>query len=123
MRGAGASAGIAVEELVERDAIPIVRIRLELRILAQYGTVAGRILQEQPRQPARQLGGHLLEAHEIAGAGRAFDLEVIAVVVVELLQRFDDEEVHGEPDGAAPIRVSAEYPAVRLGGNVANSKI
>src|ERR1700730_1155718 len=123
MWGPGASAGVAAEELIERDAVSIVRIRLKLWILAQDGTVARPILQKQPRQPARQLGGHLLEAHQIAGAGGAFDLEVIAVVVMEFLQRFDEEEVHRKPDGAAPIRVAAEYPAVRLGGNVANREI
>ena len=43
-----------------------------------------------------------------AGAGRALDPEVVAVVVVELLQRLDQQVVDREPDRPAPVRVAAE---------------
>ena len=45
-----------------------------------------------------------------ARAGRTLDLKFIAVVVMKLLQRFDDQEIHREPDGAAPIGIAAELP-------------
>ena len=61
-----------------------------------------------------QLVGDLLDRDEAARAGRALDLEVVAVVVMELLQRLDDQEVDREPDRPAPVRVAAEQPDVGL---------
>ena len=52
------------------------------------------------------------ERHAAARAGRALDLEVVAVVVVELLQRLDQQVVDREPDRAAPVGVAAEQPGV-----------
>src|SRR5258708_5098942 len=45
-------------------------------------------------------------------SGRAFHFEVLAIIVMELLQRLDDEEVQGEPDGPAPVGIAAELPAI-----------
>ena len=47
-------------------------------------------------------------------AGRAFDLEVVAEVVMELLQRFDQQEVHREPDRPAPVGIAAEQSGARI---------
>ena len=41
--------------------------------------------------------------------------EVVAVVVVELLERLDQQVVDREPDRAAPVRVAAEQSRPRLG--------
>ena len=54
------------------------------------------------------------------GAGRALDLEVVAVVAVQVEQRAQDHEVHREPDRPAPVRVAAEHAAVGLGRQVAD---
>src|SRR5688572_31262528 len=56
----------------------------------------------------------LVDRAQPAGAGRALHAEVVAVVVMKLLQRLDDEVVHREPDRAAPVRVAAEQAGVRL---------
>ena len=60
------------------------------------------------RQPARQFRRHLPEVHHLPRAGRAFHLEIVAEVVVELLQRFDQQVVDREPDRPAPVGVAAE---------------
>jgi hypothetical protein len=39
----------------------------------------------------------------VATAGRALDFEVVAVVVMESLQCFNDQVVEGEPDRPAPV--------------------
>ena len=52
--------------------------------------------------------------HHLTGTRRALDAEVLAEVVMELLQRLDDEEVDREPDRPAPVRVAAEQAAGRL---------
>ena len=60
------------------------------RFRPKTGRRPSAVAQEQARQPAGQLVGDLVEGEELARPGRALDLEVVAVVVVELLQRFDD---------------------------------
>src|SRR5262245_32207223 len=45
----------------------------------------------------------LLQGYEISGAGRTFHFEIVAVVMVKLLERFDQEIVDWEPDRAAPV--------------------
>ena len=54
----------------------------------------------------------------LAGAGGAFDLEVVAVVQVEIQQRPDDHDVHRHPDRPAPVGVAAEHAGVRLARQV-----
>ena len=58
-----------------------------------------------------------------AGAGGAFDLEIVAVVVMELLQRLDDQVVDREPDRPAPVRVAAEHARIRFARLVATVKL
>ena len=48
-------------------------------------------------------------------AGRALDLERVAVEVVVALQRLDQQVVDREPDRPAPVGVAAEQAGVRLG--------
>ena len=65
--------------------------------------------------------GDLEQVHLVARAGRALDLEPVAVVAVELDQPAEDHDVHREPDRAAPVGVAAEHPGVRLGGQVVDA--
>ncbi len=53
-----------------------------------------------------------------AGSGRAFHLEVVAVVVMELLQRLDDEIVDRKPDRPAPVGIATEHSGVRFGRQI-----
>jgi hypothetical protein len=46
------------------------------------------------------------------------DGEGVAVEVVEAFEGFDEEVVDGEPDGAAPVGVSAEEGALGFAGFV-----
>ena len=57
----------------------------------------------------------------VARAGRALDLEVVAVVEVELQQRPDDQRVDRHPDRPAPVGVAAEHAGVRLGRQVVDA--
>ena len=114
---------VAIEVLVERDTAAVVGIRLQLGGMAQHRAVAVFILQEDARQSARQLLGNLLDREQRAGARRAFDFEIVAVVVVEFLQRLDDQEIEREPDRSAPVGIAAEVPRVRLRRRVADREI
>ncbi len=61
MRRADAPAGVAVKVFVERNAIPVIGIELQLRLMAQDRSIARVVLQENARQTMRQFGGHLVE--------------------------------------------------------------
>src|SRR5262249_15811911 len=108
-------AGVAVEILVKRNQIVPVRIGLKTRVVAEDRPAADRILQEDSRQPPRQLGRHLAERQHPAGTGRDLDPIVVAEIVMELLQRFDDQEIDWKPDRSAPVRVAAEQTGRRFG--------
>src|SRR4051794_10940654 len=70
---------LAVEVLEEEQVVPEVRVVLQLRVAVERRPPAVRPAQEEAGQPARQLLRDLLQGHEVAGAGRALDLEVVAV--------------------------------------------
>src|SRR5437762_904430 len=53
--------------------------------------------------------------------GRAFDLEVFAVVVVKFLQGFDEQIVHWKPNRATPIGIAAEQASGGLRGLVGDA--
>ena len=120
MAGSDASAVVAVEVLVEQNQIAPVRIVLERLDAAEHRTPAILVAQEDARHPARELRGHLAEGHELPGSGRALDGESVAVVVMELLQRLDQEIVDRKPDRPAPVGVAAEQARRRLGRLVAD---
>jgi hypothetical protein len=59
-------------------------------------------------EPAGNFSRHLPEIGFLRRVRRTLHLEVLAVVVVKFLQRFDEQIVYGKPDGPAPIRVAAK---------------
>src|SRR4030095_8509999 len=111
MARADTSAVVAVEVFVEQDEIAPERIALEYLRAAVDGPPAVLIAQEDAREPPRALRGPPPQVERRRRARRERDLERVAVEVVELLQRLDQQVVDREPDGAAPVRVAPEEPA------------
>ena len=66
------------------------------RSLPPYTGAPPVLAQEDRRQPPRQLGRDLPQGHHLPRAGRALHLEVVAEVVVELLERLDQQVVERE---------------------------
>jgi hypothetical protein len=60
-------------------------VGLKSFVVAEDRTSACLIAQEEASEPMAQLGRHFVDRGEMSRAGRALDLEVIAVVVMELL--------------------------------------
>ena len=58
-----------------------------------------------------------------SGALRKLHRERVAEEVVELLERLDEEEVHGKPDRSPPVRVAPEEAGPRLGGLVVDAQL
>jgi hypothetical protein len=93
VRCADAPAGVAVEIFMKQDVVPEVGVAVQLRVVSQSRTKAALIAQENAREAAGQFIRHLVDRQEVARAGRTLDLEIIAVVVVKLLQRLDQKIV------------------------------
>ena len=87
---AEAGAVVAVKILIKQDEVAPVRILLELSGAAVHRTLAGLVPHEDAGQSARDLLGDLVERHEPAGAGRAFDGEIVSIVCVVLQQSPND---------------------------------
>ena len=76
-----------------RDQVAEVKVGLELRMRPERCAVL--VAQENRAQATCELLGDLEDREKFSGARRALDLEVIAVVMVKALQRFDDQEFTG----------------------------
>jgi len=85
-----------------------VKHRYRIReIAAQAGlsvATVDRVLHERPG--VRE--STVREVHQAIGAGRKGNLKVVPQEVMELLQRFDDQAVNGEPDRPSPVGVTPE---------------
>src|ERR1700752_3234305 len=90
------------------------RIRLELVQVAKYRPAALFVTKKNVCHPARQLPRHVPQRLHVSRSSREFDFEIVTEIVVELLQGFDQEKIHREPDGATPIRISSEYSGCRF---------
>ncbi len=118
MAGAEARAVIAMEILVEEQAIPPVRVALEFLGSPVHRPPARLVAQKDADQPIGDLAGDLEEVHQHTRARRAFDLEGVAVVQIVLQHGADQQGVHRHPYRAAPVGIAAEHAAVRLGRQV-----
>src|SRR5438034_941607 len=108
MAGANSLAGVAVEVFVKGDGVAPVGIGLELFNVAEDGASSVGTQKEDAGEPAGDFGGNFPKVHYLARARRAFHFEFVAVVVMELLERFDNQVVKRKPDWPAPVRVAAE---------------
>src|SRR5262249_33242112 len=87
MTGADTGALVAVEVLVKQQQIAPVRIGLKPLGGPMHRPRAVTAAQEQPHETAGELGGDIPEVQQAMRAARTLDFEVVAVEVVELLQR------------------------------------
>src|SRR5712675_1454280 len=69
-------------------------------------------------QPIGKLVRDLFESQELPGARRALHFEIVAIIIVKFLQRFDEEIIEWKPDRATPVRVAAEHTGSRFTGVV-----
>ncbi len=76
-------------------------LKLALTAIDRSRTVA--IAQEESYQPQRKLSGDLAECHLMTGLGGALHLQAVAVIVVKLLQGFNQQLVDRKRDRASPV--------------------
>src|SRR5258708_33274416 len=95
-------------------------VALKLRTPAEDCPLAVGLRREEPGDAMRELIGGTRDRHVVARSGRAFDLEVVAVIAMEAAKRGDDEEIERQPDRTAPVRVAAKLIGSRLSGAVSD---
>src|SRR5262245_38027315 len=108
MACAQAAAVLSMEVFVEQQVIAPVGIVLEGIPVSVNWTPTLSVAQKDSGQASRQLLADLPQGQVLAGASRAFHFEVAAVVVMELLQRLDDEKVDRKPNRPTPVRIAAK---------------
>src|SRR5437899_5386772 len=101
--GPDARAVVAVEVFVEEDQVAPVRVTLKFLGPPVDGTAPVLVAEEDSREAPLDLAGDRPEVEHGPVARRARHLGRIAVEVVELLERLDQQIVHREPDGAPQI--------------------
>src|SRR5262249_24070182 len=94
---------VAVEVFVEEDQVTPVRIVLELTSPAIDRPPSVLIAEESTRQPARDFLRGAEQRHVLAGTGGTLDLKFIAVELIQIQQRPNDQPVNWHPDGTSPV--------------------
>ena len=123
MRGTNSLARVPMEVLVEENQVLKVRVLVHLHVPSVRRAVPVAVLGEDPDDPGLDLLGDVGEMHVVSAVRGALDLETVSVVLVETLERFDEEEVGREPDRASPVGVAAEHPGEGVPGPVADSEL
>src|SRR5205814_52368 len=108
MTGAQACPDITMKVLIEQDQIAPQRIALKRLCAAVNGPAAVGAMQKDTDQSAGKLRRHFPEGHHDTRAGGKLHFELIAVIVMEFLQRFDQQKIDRKPYGTSPIGVPSE---------------
>src|SRR6478752_3873875 len=99
---------VPVKVLVKQDQIPPVWIFLEnLGSPGNWSPPIG-VSQENPDQAPRNLPRHLPQISLFPRVRRTLHLEILAIVMMELLQRLNQQVVHRHPDRPPPVRIHAD---------------
>ena len=91
--------------------------------IAEYRPAALFVLQEDAGQAAREFGRHFPQVHHVPEPVGNSTLKSVAQVVMELLQRLDQQKIHREPDRSAPVGVAAEQSGGRFGRLVVHAML
>ena len=105
MTGANAGAVVAVEMLIEQQAVAPMGVLLELADAPEHGPVAMLVALEDVDHPVGDLFGDLVRISDLAV--RSHQAETRAKAFCILAQRLHDQVSGGEPDGTAPVGVAA----------------
>src|SRR6187399_1537425 len=91
------------------------------RRLPMYRAISAAVAQEQALKSPFDFQRNFPQGHIYAGTGGILHSERIAEIMIELLQRFDQQKINRKPDGPAPIRVAAKKARCRFGGFITHA--
>src|ERR1700735_3501054 len=121
MTGAHPGTGIAVEVFVKENKVTPVRVSLGYFQVPKYRPAALFVTKKDVCDPPRQLTRHLPQRLHVSRSSRELDFEVVTEIVVEFLQGLDQQKIHREPDGAAPVRIASENSSRRFARFIVHS--
>src|SRR5438093_7356921 len=101
MAGAESAATVTMEVLVEQHVVAPLRVLLEQVNLAEDGPTAIGVAQKDAFESERNFVGSLPQGAHLPRSSRTFNQKVVAVVAMELVKRFDEQEIDGKPDRTA----------------------
>jgi hypothetical protein len=97
---------LTLKVFVEQDQVTPVRVFLEYLRATIYRPSPGTIPQENAYQSLGQLHRYFPESHLFTRACRTLHCKFITQVTMELLERLDNQVIHGEPHRTTPVRVA-----------------
>src|SRR5207253_566188 len=89
-------------------------VSLEFLSISEHWPSAVFILQENSGQSSGEFSCYLPQREHVSRASWKFHFEVIAEVVMKLLQRLHQQIVYRKPNWAAPVRIAAEQASGRF---------
>src|SRR4051812_3816865 len=118
MARADASSIVAVEEFVEQDVVPPMRVALKF-----FGAPVNRppavcIACKGSDQTICNFLADFKEVHQLAGSCRTLNPEIVSVVLIQVQERPDKHDVDWHPYRAAPVRVPPKHSGVRFGRDI-----
>ena len=114
---------ICVKIFKERDVITPVWIVLECFIPTKDSAASLLIAQKDPHHAMGNVIRNFIQRNLVARKCWAFHEEVIAVIMMKLLERFHDQVIDREPDRTPPIRIASEHARCRLAGRIRNAML
>lgn len=116
------SSVIPMEKLVEMNVILEMGISVKLGITTVHCSSTMFVSGEDMDKTMLNFFCRAGEGHVVSASCRTFDSETIAVILVESLERLDEQKIDGEPDGASPVGVTTKHAGARIAWPVANTK-
>src|SRR5215831_3387616 len=86
MAGSHSSTRVAVEVFVKQDQVAPMWVGLEPFEIPEHRSAATLVLEEDVRHAARQFSSYVPKGHHLSRSSRKLNFEVVAKVVMKLLQ-------------------------------------
>src|SRR5690242_19138778 len=103
MAGANAGAIVAVKVFVKGNQIEPGRIGLEFCSGAENRPLLVHVFQADARESSGNLAGNFAQRQHLPGTNRTFNSEIIAEIMMKLLQRLDQQKIQRKPDWSTPV--------------------
>src|SRR5215469_18633596 len=97
------SARVPMEVLVKKNELVPIGIRLKFLNSSIDRPFAFLISQENLRKPTRKFGCDIPQREHVSGPCRELNFEIVAKVMMELLQRFYEQKIDRKPDRPTPV--------------------
>src|SRR5689334_13673865 len=108
MTCADARAVITMEIFMKGNIVTPVWVALECFIPTKNWSTSMCVSQKDIDETMRNLVRDLTQGDFVARMGGIFHQEIVAIVMMKLLNRFDDQIVDRKPDRTTPVRVTAK---------------